>query len=116
MPQPTPDAIFGAHPNLPSPSVSQATHSPHSSPAVPLPSSRLAPALPALLLQSEQHPKLPHHTTTHHPRLTLKPLHVALLPPDSCALPRMLRRALEDLVSLGKWKARFSSESSFLPP
>ena len=50
MPQPTPNAIFGAHlsPLTQSvrtqPALSEATHSPHPSRAVPIPSSQLAPA------------------------------------------------------------------------
>ena len=120
MPHPTPNAIFGAHLNpltqsIPTqPALPQATHSPHPSPAIPIPSSQLAPAFPALQKRSEQHPKLPHQTTTHHPRLVLKPLRsVLLLPPDFCAPPYI---ALEDLVNLRKWKFRFSFKSSFLPP
>ena len=50
MPQPTPNAIFGAHlsPLTQSvqtqPALSEATHSPHPSRAIPIPSSQLAPA------------------------------------------------------------------------
>ena len=120
MPQPTPNAIFGAHLNpltqsVPTqPALSQATHLPHPSPAIPIASSQLAPVLPTLQKWSKQHPKLPHQTITRHPCLALKPLcSVLLFPPDSCTSPCI---ALEDLINLGKWKARLVLKVLFCPP
>ena len=122
MPQPTPDAIFGAHLN-PLTSLSQHSLLSHKQPT------------------HHTHLQLsPFHHHNWHPHcqpfksevsstwnyLTIPPHTIptscsnlstwsysSCLPPDSCTLPHT---TLEDLVNLRKWKARFSFESSFLYP